>query len=63
MEEQMAELDLCTSAQEDFDAESEYVADQSETQSSDTDGVSLSAFKSYIRGMVGNMTFSSSYLH
>ncbi|XP_013857244.1 hydrolethalus syndrome protein 1 [Austrofundulus limnaeus] len=51
LEEQMSDLDLCTAAQEDFDAESEYVTDQSETQSSDTDGVSSSAFKSYIRSM------------
>lgn len=51
----MAELDLSTAAQKDFETESEDVTGQSETQSSDTDGVSLSAFESYIRGMVGNV--------
>ncbi|XP_017287646.1 hydrolethalus syndrome protein 1 [Kryptolebias marmoratus] len=46
LEERMAGLDLSTSAQKDFEAESE-----NGTKSSDTDGTSLSAFESYIRGM------------
>ncbi|XP_037546546.1 hydrolethalus syndrome protein 1 [Nematolebias whitei] len=50
LEEQMAELDLSTAAQ-DFETESEDVTGQSETQSFDTDGVSLSAFEYYVRGM------------
>uniref|UniRef100_A0A3Q3AK30 HYLS1 centriolar and ciliogenesis associated n=1 Tax=Kryptolebias marmoratus TaxID=37003 RepID=A0A3Q3AK30_KRYMA len=50
LEERMAGLDLSTSAQKDFEAESE-----NGTKSSDTDGTSLSAFESYIRGMVRNV--------
>lgn len=43
----MAELDLASSDQNDYEA------DENDSQSSETDGVDLSAFESYIKGMVG----------
>ncbi|XP_054460363.1 centriolar and ciliogenesis-associated protein HYLS1 isoform X1 [Anoplopoma fimbria] len=51
LEERLADLHLSSSAQRDFETENEDVTSQSETQSSETDGVSFSAFESYIRGM------------
>lgn len=51
LEEQLAELHLSTSLQQDFESESEDVTSQSDTQSSESDGGSLSAFDSYMRGM------------
>uniref|UniRef100_A0A3Q3KYT9 HYLS1 centriolar and ciliogenesis associated n=1 Tax=Mastacembelus armatus TaxID=205130 RepID=A0A3Q3KYT9_9TELE len=51
MEERLAELHLSTSDQHDSEMESEDVTSQSETPSSSADGISLSAFESYIRGM------------
>uniref|UniRef100_A0A3Q0RWJ1 HYLS1 centriolar and ciliogenesis associated n=1 Tax=Amphilophus citrinellus TaxID=61819 RepID=A0A3Q0RWJ1_AMPCI len=51
LEEQLAELHLSTSPQQDFESESEDVTSQSDTQSSESDGGSLSAFDSYMRGM------------
>ncbi|XP_035992624.1 hydrolethalus syndrome protein 1 isoform X2 [Fundulus heteroclitus] len=50
LEERMAELDLSTSDQKDYEAESEDLT-ESDAQSSDTDGVNLSAFESYIQRM------------
>lgn len=55
LEERLADLNLSPSAQRDFDAESEDVTSQSDTQSSESDRVPMSAFESYIRGMVGNV--------
>ncbi|XP_034056146.1 hydrolethalus syndrome protein 1 [Gymnodraco acuticeps] len=49
LEERLADLRLSPSAQRDF--ETEYEDGQSETQSSDIEEGSLSAFESYIRGM------------
>ncbi|KAI3353521.1 hypothetical protein L3Q82_020044, partial [Scortum barcoo] len=52
LEERLAELHLSPSAErDDFETENEDVTSHSDAQSSDTDGVSLSAFESYIRGM------------
>ncbi|XP_075947729.1 uncharacterized protein hyls1 [Anarhichas minor] len=51
LEKRLADLHLSSSAQRDFETEIEDVAGQSDTQSSETDGVSFSAFESYIRGM------------
>ncbi|KAK9540728.1 hypothetical protein VZT92_003162 [Zoarces viviparus] len=51
LEERLADLRLSSSAQRDFETEIDDVAGQSDTQSSDTDGVSFGAFESYIRGM------------
>lgn len=55
LEEQMEELDLTASAQHD-DHDEEYGDEtgESDAQSSENEAVSLSAFESYIRGMVGN---------
>ncbi|KAM4595429.1 centriolar and ciliogenesis-associated protein HYLS1 isoform 1-T1 [Fundulus diaphanus] len=50
LEERMAELDLSTSDQKDYEAESEDLT-ESDAQSSETDGVNLSAFESYIQHM------------
>ncbi|XP_072239697.1 centriolar and ciliogenesis-associated protein HYLS1 [Leuresthes tenuis] len=49
LEEQLAELHLYTSAQQDFETENEVLSNESDTQSSETNGISLSAFESYIR--------------
>ncbi|XP_059190774.1 centriolar and ciliogenesis-associated protein HYSL1 [Centropristis striata] len=51
LEERLAELNLSSSAQQDFETENEDVTSQSEDHSSETDGVSLSAFDSYMRGL------------
>ncbi|KAF3852748.1 hypothetical protein F7725_006103 [Dissostichus mawsoni] len=51
LEERLADLRLSPSAQRDFETENEDVSGQSETQSSDIEEGSLSAFESYIRGM------------
>lgn len=51
LEERLAELNLSTSPQRVFETENEDVTSQSDTQSSDTGGISMSAFESYIRGM------------
>lgn len=50
-EERLAELDLSSPAQHDFETENEDTTSQSETLSSEAEGVSMSAFESYIRGM------------
>ncbi|KAM9770835.1 centriolar and ciliogenesis-associated protein HYLS1 isoform 1-T3 [Menidia menidia] len=52
LEEQLADLQLSTSARRRFEAE-EDASTESDAQSSQTDGISLSAFESYIRGMTG----------
>ncbi len=52
LEERLADLHLFTSARRDFDAEN--ASDQSDTQSTETEEGSVSAFESYIRGVVGN---------
>lgn len=49
LEERLAELNLLTSAQHDFECED--VTSHSTTQSSETEEISMSAFESYIRGM------------
>ncbi|KAM6942376.1 centriolar and ciliogenesis-associated protein HYLS1 [Lycodopsis pacificus] len=51
LEERLADLRLSSSAQRDFETAIEDVSGQSDTQSSETDGVSFGAFESYIRGM------------
>ncbi|XP_029284220.1 hydrolethalus syndrome protein 1 [Cottoperca gobio] len=51
LEERLAELHLSTSAQRHFETESEDASSQSDAQRSETEGLSLSAFESYIRGM------------
>lgn len=51
LEEQLADLHLSTAAPQDTEGETEDTSDQSDSQSSESDGVSLSAFESYIRGM------------
>ncbi|XP_036965133.1 hydrolethalus syndrome protein 1 homolog [Acanthopagrus latus] len=51
LEERLADLNLSPSSQHDFEAESEDVTSQSDTQSSESDRVPMSAFESYIRGM------------
>lgn len=48
LEERMAELDLASSDQNDYEA------DENDSQSSETDGVDLTAFESYIKGMAQN---------
>ncbi|KAG7485874.1 hypothetical protein JOB18_020233 [Solea senegalensis] len=55
LEERLAEVDLSTSPQRDLETEHEDVVSQRDTLSSEADGISLSAFESYIRGMVGNV--------
>ncbi|XP_047221751.1 hydrolethalus syndrome protein 1 isoform X3 [Girardinichthys multiradiatus] len=57
LEEQIAELDLSTSHQKDDEAESEDVSDESDYQSSETDGVDSSAFESYIKGMIQTQSY------
>ncbi|XP_070712703.1 centriolar and ciliogenesis-associated protein HYLS1 [Pempheris klunzingeri] len=47
LEDRLAELHLSTSARRDFESED----GQSDTRSSETGGISMSAFESYIRGM------------
>ncbi|XP_067353778.1 centriolar and ciliogenesis-associated protein HYLS1 [Channa argus] len=49
LEDRLADLQISTSTQHDFETESEDQTSQSDTQSSD--GISLSAFESYIRVM------------
>uniref|UniRef100_A0A3Q3WZB3 Centriolar and ciliogenesis-associated protein HYLS1 C-terminal domain-containing protein n=1 Tax=Mola mola TaxID=94237 RepID=A0A3Q3WZB3_MOLML len=49
LEERLADLHLSTSAQHETESEDE--TSQSDTQSSETEGISTSAFESYIRGM------------
>ncbi|XP_051239635.1 probable serine/threonine-protein kinase kinX isoform X1 [Dicentrarchus labrax] len=51
LEERLAELHLPTAAQRGFETENEDATSQNDTQSSGTEGISLSAFESYIRGM------------
>ncbi|KAL3066338.1 hypothetical protein OYC64_016318 [Pagothenia borchgrevinki] len=51
LDERLADLRLSPSSQRDFETENEDVSGQSETQSSDIEEGSLSAFESYIRGM------------
>ncbi|KAM9362941.1 centriolar and ciliogenesis-associated protein HYLS1 [Symphorus nematophorus] len=51
LEERLAELHLSTAAQHDFETENEDITSQSDTQSSETEGISMSAFESYLRGM------------
>ncbi|XP_038568342.1 hydrolethalus syndrome protein 1 isoform X1 [Micropterus salmoides] len=51
LDERLAELHLSSTAQRDFEAENEDVTSQSDAQSSESEGISLSAFESYIRGM------------
>ncbi|KAG7485875.1 hypothetical protein JOB18_020233 [Solea senegalensis] len=51
LEERLAEVDLSTSPQRDLETEHEDVVSQRDTLSSEADGISLSAFESYIRGM------------
>ncbi|XP_073334877.1 centriolar and ciliogenesis-associated protein HYSL1 [Pagrus major] len=51
LEERLADLSLSMSPQHDFETETEDVTGQSDTQSSESDGVPMSAFESYIRGM------------
>lgn len=51
VEERLAQLRLSTSTQRDFETENEDMTSQSDTRSSEADGMSLSAFESYIRGM------------
>ncbi|XP_044045490.1 hydrolethalus syndrome protein 1 isoform X2 [Siniperca chuatsi] len=51
LEERLAELHLPSAAQRDLETENEDVTSQSDTQSSESEGISLSAFESYIRGM------------
>lgn len=55
LEERLAELNLSTSPQRVFETENEDITSQSDTQSSETGGISMSAFESYIRGMVGSV--------
>uniref|UniRef100_A0A3Q1EV89 HYLS1 centriolar and ciliogenesis associated n=1 Tax=Acanthochromis polyacanthus TaxID=80966 RepID=A0A3Q1EV89_9TELE len=57
LEEQLADLHLSTAAQRETEADSEDGSDQSDSQSSESDAISLSAFESYIRGMVGSVVF------
>uniref|UniRef100_UPI0037E93DE0 centriolar and ciliogenesis-associated protein HYLS1 n=1 Tax=Semicossyphus pulcher TaxID=241346 RepID=UPI0037E93DE0 len=51
LEQRLAELQLSSSAQRDFETENDDVSSQSETLSSEAEGISMSAFESYIRGM------------
>lgn len=51
LEERLADLHLSSPAQRDFETEDEDVTSQSDSQSSETEGVSFSAFESYMRGM------------
>ncbi|XP_026216504.1 hydrolethalus syndrome protein 1 [Anabas testudineus] len=51
LEERLADLHLSTTAQHDYEAERDDVTSQTDTYSSEADGISLSAFESYIRGM------------
>ncbi|XP_071360943.1 centriolar and ciliogenesis-associated protein HYSL1 [Trachinotus anak] len=51
LEERLADLRLSTSTQHDSEAENEDVTGQSDSHSSESDGISLSAFESYLRGM------------
>ncbi|XP_028424268.1 hydrolethalus syndrome protein 1 [Perca flavescens] len=51
LEERLADLRLSSSAQRDFETEHDDVPSQSETRASETEGLSFSAFESYIRGM------------
>lgn len=51
LEERLADLHLSSPAQRDFETENEDVTSQSDTQSSEAEGVSFSAFESYMRGM------------
>ncbi|XP_008282465.1 hydrolethalus syndrome protein 1 [Stegastes partitus] len=51
LEERLADLHLSPAAQRDIEAEHEDTSDRSDSQSSQSDGISLSAFESYIRGM------------
>ncbi|XP_031155768.1 hydrolethalus syndrome protein 1 homolog isoform X4 [Sander lucioperca] len=51
LEERLADLQLSSSAQRDFETEHEDVTSQSDTRTSETEGLSFSAFESYIRGM------------
>ncbi|XP_041820405.1 hydrolethalus syndrome protein 1 [Chelmon rostratus] len=56
LEERLAELHLSTTAQRDFEMENEDETGQSDSQSSETEGISMSAFESYIRGMTRAQT-------
>ncbi|XP_074555381.1 centriolar and ciliogenesis-associated protein HYLS1 [Halichoeres trimaculatus] len=51
LEEHLTELHLSSLAQRDFETENEDAGSQSDTLSSEAEGVSMSAFESYIRGM------------
>ncbi|XP_042372587.1 hydrolethalus syndrome protein 1 isoform X2 [Plectropomus leopardus] len=51
LEERLADLRLSSPTQRDFETENEDVSGQSDAQSSETEGVSYSAFDSYMRGM------------
>lgn len=56
LEERLAQLHLATSPeQESPESDNEDLDDQSDTQTSESERVSLSAFESYIKGMVGNV--------
>lgn len=55
LEERLAELRLSTAAQRDSETENEDVTGRSDGRSSDAEEISMSAFESYIRGMVGNV--------
>lgn len=58
LEERLAELHLSTSPQRDSEMENEEDATSlSDARSSEAEGISVSAFESYIRGMVGNVVF------
>ncbi|XP_074487394.1 centriolar and ciliogenesis-associated protein HYLS1 isoform X2 [Sebastes fasciatus] len=51
LEERLADLQLSSPARRDLETGNEDVSSQSDTQSSDAEGVSFSAFESYLRGM------------
>ncbi|KAM7008981.1 uncharacterized protein hyls1 isoform 2-T2 [Tautogolabrus adspersus] len=51
LEDRLAELRLSTSAQREFETENEDDSSPSETLSSEAEGISMSAFESYLRGM------------
>ncbi|XP_034543961.1 hydrolethalus syndrome protein 1 homolog isoform X2 [Notolabrus celidotus] len=51
LEDRLEELCLSSPAQRDLETENDDIDSRSETQSSETDRVSVSAFESYIRGM------------
>ncbi|XP_020495300.1 centriolar and ciliogenesis-associated protein HYSL1 isoform X3 [Labrus bergylta] len=51
LEDRLAELRLSPSAQREFESENEDVSSPSETLSSEAEGISMSAFESYFRGM------------